>query len=756
NVEGENLIAKAGRREVTRKRQQNRSKSSSDGGEEGPGGEQENRKSGSKAKRAQYCTICKNHNQRVLKKRHKCPHSDCQCPLCQLSRRVQCIMCHQQRLWRFRKSMEKNGISPNNKEVSIPTVSSPSSSTSSLTESDIRLQESLVDDPSSMPDSVKSILSLKPERNGKQQVCDKCRNHDKWVLKRGHKGKCPYENCTCQYCSFTIKRRNLMKHQQRVRRAQVTSQPVRGQQDFIMQPNETSADQQLSPTPPTEDLPMGNIQQEAMEKTIRLQDSASPPGDFHTGSSPGLAQPSPGLDQENAHQVCVNDDDQSNTPAAWKSCSNKTSPISSIHGTRLAYATPSDANIPLIKSDRSQEQCVSPNVPQVCSTSQVVSPRIDHEPILSPVIPQETRMDSDITLERHFSPVCCSESNISPVMSNEKVMPPLESLITQSNYYEPNTFPVMSNDLRTSLANSRDSDVSNMMSSELNTSLDNEQRISQMMSHEQKYSLSSCQGSVYCQSASQETKFSQVMSQESRISTNLYNESDRENIPFSYQSAMHQGASSTSLTGENMPSPINYFKQEPITDENMLYDNMGTEPMSADYSKNVHDDDAGMSFVNDTEVQLMRQSSLPKYGVDPDDLQLREWNAKRTMSGQSYLDSIQTNNVRGNSHNMALTHSQQHLLPQNNTMNQHSYYQVMSSTRPTFESHSFSFGWGANVPNPCTTTTRSTYSSEIIQSRHTTVPMPNCEPFLHSSQHQSHSLWWQQARIGSLERTNSC
>lgn len=214
---------------------------------------------GPKAKRAQYCTICKNHNQQVLKKRHKCPYRECKCPLCQLSRRVQCIMCHQQRLWRFRKSMEKNGSSSSSSSqgtkepsTSSPSSSSPSSSSSSppssVTEGDSRLQELVADDPLTVADG------LKAEGPSKQQVCDKCRNHDVWVLKRGHKGQCHYENCTCQYCSFTIKRRDLMKHQQRVRRAQVTSLPTKDSRDFILQPVETTGQpQQSSNCPPVEE-----------------------------------------------------------------------------------------------------------------------------------------------------------------------------------------------------------------------------------------------------------------------------------------------------------------------------------------------------------------------------------------------------------------------------------------------------------------------------------------------------------------------
>ncbi|XP_068244156.1 PAX-interacting protein 1-like isoform X2 [Palaemon carinicauda] len=287
SVEGDTLIAKAGGNGKSRRGKLTCQKSNSpsagkgdrpDGGgvkspvgKSGGGGAAVGGSGGSevagttsKIKRPQYCTICKNHNQQVLKKRHKCPYSDCQCPLCQLSRRVQCIMCHQQRLWRFRKSMEKNGgSSQGGSEVSTtpnssngsPSSSSSNSSTGSTfaSERDCQLQESAVDDPLGGAELTNGKEGLKCERPGKQQVCDKCRNHDIWVLKRGHKGKCPYENCTCQYCSFTIKRRDLMKHQQRVRRAQVTTVSTTGPKDYLLQPVENSAAATTSNSPSPEE-----------------------------------------------------------------------------------------------------------------------------------------------------------------------------------------------------------------------------------------------------------------------------------------------------------------------------------------------------------------------------------------------------------------------------------------------------------------------------------------------------------------------
>lgn len=90
----------------------------------------------------------------------------------------------------------------------------------------------------------------------RKMVCDKCRNHDKLVQKRGHKGSCPYEDCSCDLCTFTFKRQQLMKHQQRVRRSQVAAPVEPAEKTLSLPPTNadspTSSDvqtlEELSPT----------------------------------------------------------------------------------------------------------------------------------------------------------------------------------------------------------------------------------------------------------------------------------------------------------------------------------------------------------------------------------------------------------------------------------------------------------------------------------------------------------------------------
>ncbi|XP_047494754.1 leucine-rich repeat extensin-like protein 5 isoform X2 [Penaeus chinensis] len=192
-----------------------------------------------KAKRRQHCTICKNHNKVSPKNRHKCPFTNCECTLCQLTRKSQRVMCHQQRLWRFQKMVKKSdgseGAVPEGGNCGGPAPGSraPGTPKGHLTE----------EIPPSSDSGNTDGLS-------KRQVCDKCRNHDIWVRKRGHKGNCPYEKCSCPYCSFTATRQKLMKHQQRVRRAQVTSQPGSSPQEFVLRPSgrsDATTDEMESP-----------------------------------------------------------------------------------------------------------------------------------------------------------------------------------------------------------------------------------------------------------------------------------------------------------------------------------------------------------------------------------------------------------------------------------------------------------------------------------------------------------------------------
>ncbi|CAL4098741.1 unnamed protein product, partial [Meganyctiphanes norvegica] len=72
------------------------------------------------------------------------------------------------------------------------------------------------------------------EQHSKKQVCDKCRNHGIFVSKRNHKGSCPRESCKCEVCGLTNNRRDIMRHQQRVRRsATVTSKDQKDAYEYV-------------------------------------------------------------------------------------------------------------------------------------------------------------------------------------------------------------------------------------------------------------------------------------------------------------------------------------------------------------------------------------------------------------------------------------------------------------------------------------------------------------------------------------------
>ncbi|XP_018026467.1 doublesex- and mab-3-related transcription factor A2 isoform X3 [Hyalella azteca] len=129
-------------------------------------------------KRKQHCTFCKNHGIISRKNGHVCKHKDCECLLCQLTTKAQVAMRHQQALWRHQgREMAKNKNFP---------------------------QHGLTN----------------------RQLCDKCRNHGEFFKKRGHKSDCKFEKCDCPLCQLTDKRRLVMKHQQRVRRANVTAKVI--------------------------------------------------------------------------------------------------------------------------------------------------------------------------------------------------------------------------------------------------------------------------------------------------------------------------------------------------------------------------------------------------------------------------------------------------------------------------------------------------------------------------------------------------
>lgn len=153
-------------------------------------------------KRQQHCTTCKNHGQNLRKSTHKCQYESCECLLCQLTRLSRLVMRHQQRLWRHLKDAKGRG------------------------------------DASRVYAAVGAAVAAMTEQgltDSKLQKCDMCRNHGIMKEKRAHKNTCPYQDCACDLCNLTRKRRDIMRHQQRVRRSQVTSQQRDEAYNYVIQ-----------------------------------------------------------------------------------------------------------------------------------------------------------------------------------------------------------------------------------------------------------------------------------------------------------------------------------------------------------------------------------------------------------------------------------------------------------------------------------------------------------------------------------------
>ncbi|XP_068233049.1 uncharacterized protein [Palaemon carinicauda] len=153
-----------------------------------------------KGKRKQHCTYCKNHGKKSRKTNHKCDHEHCVCLLCKLTRLSRLIMRHQQRLWRHLKDTKRRQDAADAEGGRGKGACDPSGGEQT--------------DTSGEANGTKST---------KLQKCDMCRNHGAIMSKRAHKNACPYQECTCELCSLTQKRRYIMRLQQRVRRSQVTS-----------------------------------------------------------------------------------------------------------------------------------------------------------------------------------------------------------------------------------------------------------------------------------------------------------------------------------------------------------------------------------------------------------------------------------------------------------------------------------------------------------------------------------------------------
>ncbi|KAF2363354.1 DM DNA-binding domain [Trinorchestia longiramus] len=150
-----------------------------------------------KRKRTQSCTFCQNHGFTIPKPGHNCPYSHCECLLCRLTKLARIVMKHQQALWRHQaRELKKNTLG------NLPKL---------------------------------------------RQVCDKCRNHNQLHKKSGH-SSCEFEKCTCPLCTLTEKRRFVMMHLQRIRRAQVTSKALSSSEN-----EESDADQMTDKVRKSED-----------------------------------------------------------------------------------------------------------------------------------------------------------------------------------------------------------------------------------------------------------------------------------------------------------------------------------------------------------------------------------------------------------------------------------------------------------------------------------------------------------------------
>ncbi|XP_068216416.1 uncharacterized protein [Palaemon carinicauda] len=245
-----------------------------------------------KGKRKQHCTYCKNHGKKSRKTNHKCEHEECACLLCKLTRLSRLIMRHQQRLWRHLK--------------------------------DSKRREDAADAGGGGGGAAAAAASYGPSTNGppdsngiangssstKQQKCDMCRNHGKITSKRAHKNACPYQSCTCALCNLTRKRRDIMRHQQRVRRSQVTSKQHNEAWEYVIQAtaeleflsfkqtqpldDQTATSSSASPSPSPD--PSSNSASLSLKLEVISSNPVTPPTTVvTTGTSSKMAPtPSPG------------------------------------------------------------------------------------------------------------------------------------------------------------------------------------------------------------------------------------------------------------------------------------------------------------------------------------------------------------------------------------------------------------------------------------------------------------------------------
>ncbi|XP_068216417.1 uncharacterized protein [Palaemon carinicauda] len=156
----------------------------------------EEEQSGSKRK-PPSCSRCSNHGKDSPLTHHKCPYEDCDCLLCKLTWARKMVMRKQQQLWRHRKETQKWEENPG--------------------------------------EAAGGGEGEAEEGGGKQRekYCDMCRNHGVLIRNRGHKRSCKFENCPCDLCSFTRKRRQIMQLQQKVKRSKITTQQFQEATEWV-------------------------------------------------------------------------------------------------------------------------------------------------------------------------------------------------------------------------------------------------------------------------------------------------------------------------------------------------------------------------------------------------------------------------------------------------------------------------------------------------------------------------------------------
>ncbi|XP_064112104.1 uncharacterized protein LOC135219351 isoform X1 [Macrobrachium nipponense] len=164
----------------------------------------EEEQSGSKRK-PPSCSRCSNHGKDAPLTHHKCPYEECDCLLCKLTWARKIVMRKQQQLWRHRKETQKW------EEAAAESVGGGGGGGTGGGEGETE------------------------EGGGKQRekYCDMCRNHGVLVRNRGHKRSCKYENCPCDLCSFTRKRRQIMQLQQKVKRSKITTQQFQEATEWV-------------------------------------------------------------------------------------------------------------------------------------------------------------------------------------------------------------------------------------------------------------------------------------------------------------------------------------------------------------------------------------------------------------------------------------------------------------------------------------------------------------------------------------------